>query len=414
MTRIEDHLTEAARQLRLDIDDSVDVDAALLRATSASRATASSRASRAPLLVAAAALLVVLAVAGFVRAGDRHDERAVVAGGPSTTADDASPTTAVGDNAVAFELLGEFPSSGLPGSVVYAGVADALTDQWAFAEVAEPAPTVDFVHQAVLVLTTAHLGGCPQELVSLDRHGTVVTPMFDSRLGSDECGAEMVARTYFVVVDRADVSPRFTLVLDGAPDGSYPEQRLEVDLDRNFASSAPPRETGGPPAPDGPDLQAPEPGREISFDGVGDKRLDQVLDPSAVTPYEGTGSCGYWGPGEPSHDGDEPLNGLFTGADPATPRVLSIMVWRNSTYRTASGVGIGTSLDTLERVYGEDLVVDRTDGWENPTDGLLASYRDVAAVRNGDRALTFSLVRDVVDTVKVSHSDFWGDDEGCA
>jgi hypothetical protein len=162
------------------------------------------------------------------------------------------------------------------------------------------------------------------------------------------------------------------------------------------------------------DLQPPEAGREITFDGAGAMRIDQVLDPSAVTRQEGGGSCGYWGPSEPSHDGDERLSGLASIDDPAAPRVVSVMVWRNSTYRTASGVGIGTTLETLGRIYGDDLVVDRLDGWENPTDGLLASYYDVAAVRNGERALTFYLMGDVVSTVKVSHSDFWGDDEGCA
>ena len=63
---------------------------------------------------------------------------------------------------------------------------------------------------------------------------------------------------------------------------------------------------------------------------------------------------------------------------------------------------------------GDDLVVDRADGWDRPTDGLLASYQDVAAVRNGDRALTFYLRDDVVETVKLSNVDSWGDDEGCA
>lgn len=90
------------------------------------------------------------------------------------------------------------------------------------------------------------------------------------------------------------------------------------------------------------------------------------------------------------------------------------MVWRNPAYRTASGVGVGTTLATLERVYGGDLVLDRMDGWEHPTDGLLASYQDVAAVRSGERAITFYLLDDAVSTVTVSAADFRGDDEGCA
>jgi hypothetical protein len=165
--------------------------------------------------------------------------------------------------------------------------------------------------------------------------------------------------------------------------------------------------------PDGPDLQAAEPGRAITFDGVGDVRIGQAIDPSLVTQYETPGPCGYWGPNEPSHDGDEPLGGLVSAANTSTPVVRSIEV-RNSRYRTASGVGIGTSLASLQRIYGKELVVDRLDELQEPTDGLVASYDDVAAVRQGDRALTFVLRHDRVIVVKVSTAEFWGDDEGCA
>ena len=64
----------------------------------------------------------------------------------------------------------------------------------------------------------------------------------------------------------------------------------------------------------------------------------------------------------------------------------------SSRYRTVSGVGVGTSLATLQRIY-RDLVVDRADGWDSPTGGLLASYLDVAAIRSGDRAITFVSAR---------------------
>jgi hypothetical protein len=94
--------------------------------------------------------------------------------------------------------------------------------------------------------------------------------------------------------------------------------------------------------------------------------------------------------------------------------VLSIDVRRNPTYRTASGVGIGTKLATLQRVYGDDLLIDRIDPEQTPTDGLRAMYQDVAAVRNDDSALTFLLRYGVVESVKVSDAEFWGDDEGCA
>ena len=191
--------------------------------------------------------------------------------------------------------------------------------------------------------------------------------------------------------------------------GREPARRMRV---------GPRGEILGPAVPDGslpssgPDLVTPDADREIAFGRVGDVGIDDRLDPSEVDPHEGS-DCGYWGPSEPSHDGDEPLGGLVNGATSSSPRVTSIMV-RNPTYRTASGVGIGTTQATLQRIYGKDLVVDRADGWEQPTDGLVAYYQDVAAIRRGDHALTFYLRADVVEVVKVSSADFWGDDEGCA
>lgn len=62
------------------------------------------------------------------------------------------------------------------------------------------------------------------------------------------------------------------------------------------------------------------------------------------------------------------------------------MIRDNGTYQTASGVGIGTAPDSLRCIYGDRLVIDRADGWETPTNGLLALYTDVATVRYGDAA----------------------------
>jgi hypothetical protein len=75
---------------------------------------------------------------------------------------------------------------------------------------------------------------------------------------------------------------------------------------------------------------------------------------------------------------------------------------------------VGTTLGALQGIYGDRLVVDLRDGWEHSTDGLLASYQDVAAVRHGARALTFLLSDGRVQAVKLSDAAFWGDDEGCA
>lgn len=110
---------------------------------------------------------------------------------------------------------------------------------------------MDFEDTAVLVITWAHSVGCAKDLVSLIRDGTVVTPRFGVRSANQVCGSDLVGRTYFVAVARRDVPTQFTLVLEGASDGSHPEQRLEVDLKRNLASSAPPDEIRGLPRPDG-------------------------------------------------------------------------------------------------------------------------------------------------------------------
>lgn len=294
-------------------------------------------------------------------------------------------------------------------------------------------PEVDF-KQRVVVTLTVPASGCPPQVTDVERGGGVVKVLYEDDMpdGVDACATILLPRTLVVAIDRDGLTPAFELVLPGSDTYGYAEQRLVVDVppgsDSPVVEGSPsvedspvaedPSAAEDPPVVEDPvssglDLEAPVPGREITFDGAGDVHLDQVLDPSLIARYEGGGSCGFWGPDEPSHNGTDPLSGLATGVDPAAPKVLSIMIRDNGTYRTASGVGIGTTLESLRRIYGDRLVIDRADGWETPTDGLLASYTDVAAVRYGDAALTFSLSGDVVDTVKVSHADFWGDDEGC-
>lgn len=173
------------------------------------------------------------------------------------------------------------------------------------------------------------------------------------------------------------------------------------------------------PLPDD-DLRDAPTGREITFEGIGDVQLGQIVSPERVSSELGQSGCGYWPDGEVVQSADAPPTALVGGADTAEPRITAVYLRNNTSYRTASGIGIGTSLTTLERIYGDRLVVDLADGWEYPTDGLLASYQPVAAVREGDRAITYLLnlapgtFTPVVEGVKVSDADFWGDDEGCA
>ena len=87
--------------------------------------------------------------------------------------------------------------------------------------------------------------------------------------------------------------------------------------------------------------------RRIDFDGAADRRIGQVLAPSEVTPHFDGGPCGYW-PNEPG-DVDQ-LHGLVAGAGTSSPRIADVRI-DSSRYRTVSGVGVGTRLATLQRIY---------------------------------------------------------------
>ncbi len=403
--RIEDRLTTAAQRLRRDVEEGVDIDGAMTSSPSPG-----ARRPRPMLLVAAAAVVALVAVVGVVVTND-DDEQLVADGGTETSP--TTPTDPIDAPDIAGEVLGYFPGTdAVPGSFAFLGIEDALTDQWTLAGTTEPMPSIDFDEQAVFSFAVSGTPGCPS-LTGLDRDGDSLRPHF-MRAGR-LCDRSTEAAPFLLAVDRADLPTVFDFVLDQSLlDGNGP-YALVIDQSENFASFAPPQPgSSGLPAPDGPDLERPEAGREITFEGIGDVTFGQTFGPTEFQRHESPEStCGYWGPGEPSHDGDEPLGGIVS-VDGDVGTVISIMVRENPRFRTASGVGVGTTLATLERIYGDDLVVDRADGWESPTDGLLAYYRDVAAVRDGDRALSFYLHSDVVQTVKLSNADFWGDDEGCA
>lgn len=178
-------------------------------------------------------------------------------------------------------------------------------------------------------------------------------------------------------------------------------------------TAAPMTTTTGPSPESEDDLVPSAPGLEVTFEGAAGRNVGDRLELNEVQPFEGQASCGYWGPQEPLHSGEpQPPSGLAKDTL-TTPTITTVLV-HEPTSRTVSGVGIGTTLASLQRVYGERLVVDRMDGWETPTEGLLALYQDVAAVKQGDRAITFILVQDRVASIKISEADFWGDDEGCA
>lgn len=418
---IEDRLTQEARRLRAETDAAVDPASALTHpATKPPR----SRVRAVPVMVAAAVVIAALVGIGLAVTDD-DGERIVADQGETTTPtsgpdpdtsdrDTPGPVTVPATTPdIAGQVLAQSPAEPV-GAMTFIGVEDALIDEWAGAGADGPAPRVDFDRHAVVTYTVSMAARCRGPVSGFDLDDATLRPHIAAD-ANHECVQSTFPHEFFLAVDRADLPAVFDLVLDADlldGDGPY---TLRVDTSENFASFTPePVQPGssGLPAPDGPDLADAEPGREITFDRIGDVALGQEFGPSEFDRHFESG-CGYWGPGEPSHDGDEPLGGLVA-IDGDVGRAISVMVRDNPRYRTASGVGVGTTLATLERIYGDDLVVDRADGWESPTDGLLGSYVDVAAVRNGDRALTYYLHGDAVHTVKLSAADFWGDDEGCA
>ena len=397
MTRIEDRLIAAADEVRRDVAHA-DVDAAF-------DAVAAPPRRRRPYLLGAAAVVLALVAGAALVAIDRGGREVIADGGPSIPSVTSTTIEEMAEGAVAFEILLDEVTAVPVGTVSYAGAEPAFRDQWQLARLDGDPPEVDFERSIVLSLTRV---GCGEPLVAVELERDRLVPRFEDQ-GCD--AGRAVPRTVAFALERAGLPQAFHLVLATAVDGSYPNREVRVDLSsQSLVAQA--MGDGRLPVPEGPDLAPADPGREITFDGASDVRLGAQLDPSEVDAH-GDSGCGYWGPSEPSHDGDEPLGGLVDGATTSSPRVTSIMV-RNPTYRTASGVGLGTTLATLQRIYGDDLVVDDPDPDATPTDGLIAYYQRVAGIRRGAHSLTFYLRADVVEAVKVSSSEFWGDDEGCA
>lgn len=228
----------------------------------------------------------------------------------------------------------------------------------------------------------------------------------------------VVAVVVALVVVISDEEPT-TRRVESATRGQAETSEATTDLTTSTVSSAttlvgPTATSTSTPSAGKEGLVAPA-GDELTirFDGVGPVALGQVesgfstnwdIADAAVGDCASRDAAGGWWLG--SLTGDP--------SDPTKARLFEIQV-EDSRYRTASGVGVGTSLEALRRVYGDQLVVDEMDGWEHPTNGLLAMYTKVAGVREGNQALTFVLDEDErVRQVEVSYVDGWGDDEGCA
>jgi hypothetical protein len=430
MNRIEDELRDAAAELRQSTSD-VDVDGALERVLASDRR----RTRRVPLIAAAAAAVVVVLVASAVLWWPASGTD-VVADRPDESVTTTSPeSSAVRSTDVTGELLSTLPAGWLLAATEPDALADQLlvVDQFADPDtIASTVAGVDFDEWVVVGMTVSREFGCPNAPTSFELDGDDVTVAFGSGPITD-CLTDLAPRGFFVALSLADLPDAFTLVLPPPYSATDGPGTLDVDLSRASATAyadADPTTTTSidPTVPTTPpsiplpvdDLRDAPPGREITFEGIGDVQLGQVVPPERVSSDFAQSGCGYWPDGEVVQSADAPPTALVGGADTAEPRVTAVYLRNNSSYRTASGIGIGTSLATLQRIYGDRLVVDEVDGWEFPTDGLLASYQPVAAVSDGDRAITYTLTAPVdaarsrVEAVKVSAADFWGDDEGCA
>jgi len=161
----------------------------------------------------------------------------------------------------------------------------------------------------------------------------------------------------------------------------------------------------------------------IEFTGIGQLRLDRPLEDF---------------PGWPTRFELGPLGGILTPDDSRWDEVMGRVTDNDGVlrvdalyaldprFRTAEGMGVGSTIDELRAAYGdrlrEDDIGPPPDAQVPTSDRPIATYVPVASIIDGDLAITFWLggdesgarIGEVVNVVKVSHDDNAGDDEGCA
>lgn len=344
----------------------------------------------ATLVAAASVVLVVGVVAGInAMAGGGNDVRVVPnqpadGSGVGRPEDPNPPTSGLASTSpvggIGFVVLGRNDDTQLePGTLLAATSADEISRVLYQSGDDGVGGSLDPVFDwYVIVSITIPDDACPPELTGFTRDGNTVEPVFVEPPGL--CNRPLVPRTYVASLDLETTGASFVLRLPDSWRGVLDEQTLPVDV-------------------------APVRADSISFDGVDDVAIGDVV--SARQIADEYAPCGFW-------SGDAGLEGLAELGPDGSWRLTDV---RTSSFanRTPSNLGPGSTLAALQRVYGDRLVVDSPDADRTPTSGLVASYNTVAAVRNGDRAITYILDgRDIVQRVKVSAADSWGDDEGCA
>jgi hypothetical protein len=153
-----------------------------------------------------------------------------------------SPTTSPGGDGPLFELLDLRAGAEVPMGTLRAAVDDAgLAQLWDELGFDGSAPAVEFRRWVVASITIPD-DACPPALADLRRDGAVLTPVFQDLTAG--CNEPLIPKTYLVLIDRASVTPAFTLRLPADEVFDFTEQRLDVDVP---PADTPPNESGDEP-----------------------------------------------------------------------------------------------------------------------------------------------------------------------